>query len=307
MGSTHTQQLTAQLRARMRGAVEADYVLAPHTSYSLGGPADLALLPLDAQDLACGVSLLAAAGVPFEVLGGGSNVLVSDHGVRGAVVLTAAMTTLQVRDAAVQVGAGVPSHRVAEAARDAGLTGAEFLTCLPGSVGGACFMNARAYGGEVAGVLSGATTVTRAGALRQTRPVPGDFAYKRSPFQLSQEILARVELSLQPGRQDQITARMDRIAQARQAKHELDHPSCGCVFKNDRCIGSPSGQLIERCGLKGYGEGGAKISPHHANFVIAVGPTTAAEVRRVMEHMRATVAQQLGHALEFEVQFIGQW
>ncbi len=305
---TAPDELARALRAAgVVGRIERDYPLAPHTSYQLGGPAELALLPAEPEDLSRAVSCLARGGVPFVALGGGSNVLIADRGVRGVVILTAALRRLEVQGERLRAGAGVTSHEVAEAAQRAGLAGAEFLAWLPGSVGGACFMNARAYGGEVSQVLRSARVVERGGALRELALGEQDFGYKRSPFQASEALVAEAELVLRPDEPAAIQARMDRIGEERRAKHELDHPSCGCVFKNDRAIGVPSGALIERCGLKGYRLGDAQVSPFHANFVWNLGGASAREVRAVIEHVRATVLAQSGHRLELEVRLLGDW
>jgi UDP-N-acetylmuramate dehydrogenase len=299
--------LVRELAAAGVTALEHDLPLAPHTSYRIGGPAELALCPRDPGELARAVALLARHAVPFVALGGGSNVLVADRGVRGVVVLTAALRRIEVQGDSLWVGAGVSSHEVAQAAQRAALSGAEFLAWLPGSVGGACFMNARAYGGEVSQHLRAALLVTRDGSLHERALGEGDFGYKRSPFQDSGELVAEARFDLRPGERAAIQARMDFIGEERRAKHELDHPSCGCVFKNDRAIGIPSGALIERCGLKGFRIGDAQVSPHHANFVLNLGRASAREVRAVIEHVQRTVEAQTGHRLELEVQLLGDW
>lgn len=284
-----------------------DLPLAPYTSYRVGGPADHAVFPADVDQLVQVVRAARRSGLPWMVLGGGSNVLVSDRGVRGLVILTVRMTRLTVAGARIVAEAGASSHQVALAARDAGLSGVEFLTCLPGSIGGACVMNARAFGGEISQVLRRARVVTRGGQLRE-RQLRGDqFGYKRSPFQRSGGIVAEVTLQLSRGRRDRIAHRMADNEAHRRANHEMDFPSCGCVFKNDRRIGIPSGKLIDSCGLKGFTIGAAQVSPHHANFVINRGGATAADVRRVIEHVRDTVTRKTGHLLQLEVRVVGEW
>ena len=299
--------LARMLRARIRGAVELDLPLAPHTHYGAGGPADLALFPEDGGETALALELLREGGCPVTVLGGGTNVLVSDGGVRGAVVLTTALCALEVQGAEVIAGAGVQSNAVAEAARDAGLSGAEFLTCLPGTIGGACYMNARAHDGEISEVLTRAVTVTPSAKLRRRRLTPGEFAYKRSPIQGTGELIVEVTLALAPGDEPKIRRRMEQIEASRRQRHELDFPSCGCVFKNDRDIGVPSGVLIDRCGLKGFRQGDVQVSPYHGNFVFNTGQASAAQLRAVMDHLRTSVQEITGHTLEFEVQFLGDW
>jgi UDP-N-acetylmuramate dehydrogenase len=189
----------------------------------------------------------------------------------------------------------------------AGLAGAEFLAWLPGSVGGACFMNARAYGSEVSQVLRVARVVEADGGLRELALAPEAFSYKRSPFQGSGALIAEARLALRPDDRARIQERMDRIGKERREKHELDFPSCGCVFKNDRAIGIASGALIERCGLKGYRVGDAQVSPYHANFVFNLGAATASEVRAVIAHVERSVEDETGHRLELEVRLLGEW
>lgn len=303
-----SDELRARLRGELRGEVRADLPLAPLTTYRIGGPADLAVFPANAEDLARAVRLLAAAGVPWEVLGGGSNVLISDRGVRGVVVVTTSLDALTVEGTTLRAEAGAASHAVARAALAAGLAGAEFLTWLPGSIGGACLMNARAHGGEVSQVLREARCLRRGDGRAETLALaPDQFAYKRSPFARRGLILVEATLALAPGEPAAIGARMDAIEAARRANHELDHPSCGCVFKNDHRIGRSSGRLIDECGLKGYRVGDAQVSPHHANFVLNLGSATAADVRAVMEHVHATVRRTTGHDLEREVRLLGEW
>jgi UDP-N-acetylmuramate dehydrogenase len=303
-------ELTAlrdSLSRALRGRVLADYVLAPHTTYKIGGPADLALLPADTDDLAAAVRMLAEAGTAFCVLGGGANVLCSDRGVRGVVILTAALDGLRVDGARLVAGAGVPSHQVALAAQQAALAGAEFLAWLPGSLGGACFMNARAFGGEISQVLRVATLVDPDGRRHDLALSATDFTYKRSPFQSGRAIIAEATLALAPGDPTVIAERMRGIEEERHGKHELDFPSCGCVFKNDYRFGEPSGRLIERCGLKQLRIGDAEVSPYHANFVFNRGQARAADVRAVIEEVRRRVREQTGFELELEVQLLGDW
>ena len=299
--------LADALAACLRGRVVADHPLGPHTNYGTGGPAEVAVFPRDAEDLAAALRLINEAGATFCTLGGGANVLVSDAGVRGVVILTGEMTDLSVRGRELSAGAGLTSHAVAEAARDHELSGAEFLAWLPGSIGGACFMNARAYGGEISAVLRRAVVVTPGAEVRTLKLIPCDFSYKASPFQGTGDVICQAVFQLRPGEREAIALRMDEIGQSRASKHELDHPSCGCVFKNDRTIGVPSGQLIEQAGLKGYRVGGAQVSPHHANFVFNTGRASSAQLRTVMDHVRDTVLERTGHTLQFEVQFMGEW
>ena len=136
---------------------------------------------------------------------------------------------------------------------------------------------------------------------------PEQFAYKRSPFQERDVVIAEVTFTLVPGDPATLQRAMDRIEAQRRANHEMDFPSCGCVFKNDYDIGVSSGELIDRCGLKGYSVGDASVSPHHANFVINHGDAKATDVYRVIEHVQASVEASTGHRLDLEVRLVGEW
>jgi UDP-N-acetylmuramate dehydrogenase len=304
-----TTRLAQRLRAELRGEVRTDVPLAPLTTYRLGGPAALALTPLDVEDLARAVALLVEHEVPWEVLGGGSNVLVADRGFRGAVVLTSALDRLELGPGETLIaGAGVDSHQVALAALDAGLSGVEFLAWLPGSIGGACLMNARAYGGEISGVMRAARCVRRGdGGLEELALAPEHFSYKRSHFGERGLIVAEATFALTPGDVTASKEQIDFIEAARRKNHEMDHPSCGCVFKNDYSVGISSGKLIDACGLKGLRVGQAQVSAHHANFVVNLGDASAADVRAVIERVHEAVREETGHDLEREVQLLGDW
>jgi UDP-N-acetylmuramate dehydrogenase len=303
------KRLAERLRDELRGEVRTDVPLAPLTTYRLGGPAALALTPVDAEDLARAAALLVEHQLPWEVLGGGSNVLVADRGFSGTVVLTSALDRLELGQGETLIaGAGVDSHQVALAALDARLSGAEFLAWLPGSIGGACLMNARAYGGEISGVMCAARCVRRSdGGLEELALTPEQFSYKRSPFGARGLIVAEATFALTPGDPAASKEQIDAIEAARRANHEMDHPSCGCVFKNDYSVGISSGKLIDACGLKGLRVGQAQVSAHHANFVVNLGGATAADVREVIERVHRAVSEQTGYDLEREVQLLGDW
>jgi UDP-N-acetylmuramate dehydrogenase len=281
--------------------------LAPLTTYRVGGPADLTISPRTVEELQRTVRACREAGVLFHVLGRGSNVLIGDKGIRGAVLLLRALDWVRQDGETLVCGAGADCTGAAAVALWAGLTGLEFFHYLPGSVGGAAFMNARAFEQEVSQVWTHALLVTAEGELRETDLCPGDFRYKFSPLQASGELAAELTLKLAPGDREAIAARMAANEEKRRSNGELDFPSCGCVFKNDRRIGAPSGRLIDASGLKGFAMGGAQVSLSHANFVVNRGGATAAEIRAVIEHVRAEVQRRTGFLLELEVRFLGEF
>ncbi len=298
---------TNELRAVFQGRLETHYPLAPHTIYQIGGPADLALFPEDAASFATLLTKLVELGLPWFVFGGGSNVLVSDRGFRGAAVFTECLQGIAVHDTRLVVEAGVTSHRVAQSAQAHGLSGAEFLAWLPGSIGGACWMNARAYGSEISAIITAARVVTSEGILRKETLAKEQFAYKNSPFQKHGCMVAEATFELEHGDRKTIQEAMDRIGESRRLKREMDYPSCGCVFKNDYSIGVPAGRLIDSCGLKGWRVGNAQVAPFHGNFILNLGEATAEEVLAVIEHVRKTVLDKRGYYLELEVQLVGEW
>lgn len=300
-------ELVEGLRGLADVRVQQDLALAPLSTYRVGGPADWGVFPRTPEALAGVVRLLRAAGQPVQVLGRGSNVLIGDKGVRGVVVLLRDLEGVEVHGERLLVGAGADCTDVAAMALAASLTGVEFFHWLPGSVGGAAFMNARAFDQEMSQIWRSALVVTAAGELEERRYAPEDFAYKRSPLQETGELAALLELRLAPGAPEEIRARMDHNEQKRRDNGEMDHASCGCVFKNDRAFGAPSGLLVDRAGLKGYRVGDAQVSRHHANFVINLGGATAADVRAVIEHVQTTVEKETGHRLEHEVRFVGEF
>jgi UDP-N-acetylmuramate dehydrogenase len=300
-------ELVDSLRSVAAVRVERNLALAPLSTYRVGGAADWGVFPQSSEGLASVVRLLREAGQPLQVLGRGSNVLIGDKGVRGAVVVLRELDGIEVLGERLVVGAGADCTDVAAVALSAELTGVEFFHWLPGSVGGAAFMNARAFEQEVSQIWRAGWVVTPTGELVERRYEPGDFAYKRSPLQDTGDLAARVDLHLALGDPGEIRATMERNEQKRRDNREMDHPSCGCVFKNDRAFGAPSGLLVDQCGLKGYRQGDAQVSPHHANFVINLGHATAADLRAVIEHVQRTVEKETGHSMEHEVRFVGDF
>ena len=303
--SPRLQAVVALLRDVPDLRLEPDLPLARQTTYEVGGPADWGALPGSPEALARAVRILRDAEVPVHVLGRGSNVLISDEGLRGVVLLLRELDCLGVRGETLVTDAGVDCTDAAAKALEAGLTGLEFFHRLPGSVGGAAFMNARAFEQEMSQVWRAAQVVTPQGRLEARRYAPTDFSYKRSPLQETGELAARLELQLTRGDPARIRAQMESNEQKRQENGELAFPSCGCVFKNDYAFGAPSGRLIDGCGLKGFRIGQAQVSATHANFVVNLGGARAADIRAVIEHVRREVALRTGHHLACEVRFLG--
>jgi UDP-N-acetylmuramate dehydrogenase len=217
------------------------------------------------------------------------------------------MSAISIEGTTLVAGAGAECTRMAAEALQAGLTGLEFMHCLPGSAGGAAFMNARAFGQEISGVLDWARVVNRTGNLSRMEVDPSGFAYKHSPFMERGLTVAEVGLGLERGDGKAIEEQMAANETHRRSKGEMDYPCCGCVFKNPTDGDRSAGAIIDSCGLKGLREGGAWVSEKHANFVVHDGGAAPSEIRRLMDRVRATVAERTGRSLAYEVRFLGDW
>ncbi len=297
------------LARRLEEAVGGDRVvlglsLDRWCTYQVGGKAPLAVFPRTGEELAEVARILGDA--PFQVLGLGSNVLVSDEGLDEPVVITKDLSGMGLDvDGLVWSDAGASCTDLAALALDAGLSGLEFFHMLPGSVGGAAYMNARAFGQEVSQRLVRARLVTRQGDMLSLELSKDDFSYKQSPFMGHDWIIERLWWRLSPADPGEIQSRMAANEEHRRRNGELDHPSCGCVFKNPS--GRSAGRMIESCGLKGFRVGGAWVSEQHANFVVHDGKATARDIRAVAEEVRRVVRDRTQVDLEYEVRFLGRW
>ncbi len=289
------------------GEVRIDEPLADHTTFRVGGPADLFARPRSGADLTQLLKFAEREAVPWFVLGGGSNILVSDRGVRGLVIDTSAFLDHSLDGRDLTVGAGIPMSDASAIAADHGLGGLDFVYAMPGSVGGAVWMNARCYDGEIADVLASVDFVEPGGNLRTYLPRAEDFGYKRSPFMDRASIMTSITFHLKPGDPDVLWKKMRDHEADRAAKGHFAAPCAGSVFKNNRAFGAPSGVLIDRLGLRGLQIGGARVSDRHANIIVNTGDATASDIRAVIEHVQRRVESELGFTLEREVLYVGDW
>ncbi len=273
--------------------------LKEHTTFKIGGPCDIMVFPNSIDSLR---ELISEAD-RYMILGNGSNVLFSDNGYRGAIfVLGSDMSEIVVDGEYITASAGASLVRVCKSALDSSLTGIEFAYGIPGTVGGAVFMNAGAYGGEMKDVITEVTCITHSGEIRTYTGDSLDFGYRSSRFTGSDEIIVSAKFRLSTGDKDAIRARMDELIARRKSRQPLEYPSAGSTFK--RPEGTYAGLVIEESGLKGYQIGGAKVSDKHANFVINTSNATAADVMNLISHIRKTVVEKTGHSLECEVKLI---
>ena len=301
----HLQDLTWRLRSIVGDDnVALDEPMSKHTSFRIGGPADLFVTPDDIDELRDVVAACRAAGVPHFVLGCGSDLLVADEGYRGVIVsCTKGLVNVAIDGETMACQAGVPLREASEMACELGLSGLEFACGIPGSVGGACFMNAGAYGGCVADVLESVRCLMPDGT-QQSLPVEElALGYRASRVRDEGLVVLSATFRLHESDQDDIRARMDDFTQRRRKKQPLELPSAGSTFK--RPEGHFAGKLISDAGLKGYAHGGASVSTKHAGFVVNNGGATAADVHAVIRHVQDEVERQFGVRLEPELRFLG--
>lgn len=276
-------------------------VLSACTSFKIGGKADLLVLPETEDMLAKVVSACNTANVRTLILGKGSNLLVSDEGFRGVVISTSKLDDIKLIDeTTVFCQSGATLSRLCRFALDNSLTGLEFAYGIPGSAGGAAYMNAGAYGGEMKDVLCRCDHICKDGSTGFYEGSDLDLSYRHSVYSKSDKTVTALYLKLKKGDKTVIKAKMDELMGKRRDKQPLEYPSAGSTFK--RPEGYFAGALIEQCGLKGYTVGGAQVSEKHAGFVVNIGGATAADVLGVIEHCKKTVFENTGVILEPEVE-----
>lgn len=281
-------------------------MLSAHSSFRIGGPADVLLTTADTERISGVYRAAKEANIPVLLLGRGTNILFADEGYRGIVISTAALQSISVAGCLLTAGAGVSVNQCALTARNNSLDGMTFMYGIPGSIGGAVYMNAGAYGGECADILSESTHLDlETGAIGVLRHDEHDFSYRHSVYMNGGLVVLSASFLLSPGNADEIKAKMDDILGRRIDKQPLEYPSAGSVFK--RPEGYFAGKLIEDSGLKGYTVGGAQVSEKHAGFIINRGGATAADVLTLIEHIRNTVFHNFGVTLETEIIRMGAY
>lgn len=292
-------------------AVGRDQVLAGepmknHTTFRIGGPADYFVRPRTPGEVQAAVRVLKETDTPYFVLGNGSNLLVGDGGYRGAVIqLFKNFGEIRTEGTRITAQAGALLARVSREAQKNGLSGLEFASGIPGTAGGAVFMNAGAYGGEMAQVLISATVLTEELEIRTVSAAELELGYRHSSVEENGWLILSAELALAPGDPEQILARMEELKSQRVAKQPLEYPSAGSTFK--RPEGYFAGKLIMDAGLRGFSVGGAQVSEKHCGFVVNTGDATAADVRTLMDEVSERVYEKFGVRLEPEVRMLGEF
>lgn len=279
--------------------------MAKHTSFRIGGPADLLAQPADEAELAALLQVASEHAVPVTLIGNGSNLLVRDKGIRGLVIkLGNLFSGVEVCGNTMTFGCGVSLAMASKKAASLSLSGLEFAVGIPGTIGGAVYMNAGAYDGEMAKVVIKVRVMDEQGKTSELAASELDFAYRHTALQNSGRIVTSVTVSLVPGDADAIAAKMADFSQRRISKQPLELPSAGSMFK--RPPGYFAGTLIDQTGLKGYTVGGAQVSTKHAGFVVNIGGATASDVLQLISDVQSKVFAAHGVHLEPEVLVLGE-
>lgn len=294
------------------GKVLFDELMSKHTTFQIGGPADVFCMPESQMELVMLLRYALETGTPYMILGKGSNLLVSDKGVRGMVISTDRFVKISRDENFVSAFCGATLKDVSEFAAEIGLSGLEFAHGIPGSVGGAVFMNAGAYGGEIKDVLYCSKCleprIDKLDGIRSIMHIKAedhDFVYRGSSLQSRGLIHLSSVFKLTPDDPDAIKARIADLEKQRWDKQPMEMPSAGSIFK--RPEGHFTGKLVDDCGLRGYRIGDAAVSDKHCGFIVNLGQATAADVQALIAHVQTTVYNKFGVLLETEVRIVGEW
>lgn len=280
-------------------------LMSNHTSFNIGGPVDIMALPESSVQLGEILRCCNSSEVPFMVMGNGTNLLVSDKGIRGCVIkIYDNMNKCTINDNIMEVEAGMLISKASKFALQSSLSGLEFAEGIPGTIGGAVTMNAGAYIGEMSMVVSETEFMDTKGNIVTISGEEHCFSYRNSIIQKSKGIVLKTKLKLNSGELSQIKELMDDFNFKRRDKQPLEWPSAGSVFKRPK--GHFVGKLIDDCGLRGYSIGGAQVSDKHSGFIINKGNATCEDVLRLIKHIQKTVNERFSVQLEPELRIIGE-
>lgn len=286
--------------------VHTDEPMSRHTTFRIGGNADYFVKPGNADEVAAVIAVCREYNIPYFILGNGSNLLVSDDGYRGMIInIMDNMDSVTVDGRIITAQAGAMLVRVSVMARDNALTGLEFASGIPGTIGGAVYMNAGAYGGEMKNVVKTVRAIDEYGRIYELDSEKMDFSYRHSIVEERKLIVLEVTLELEHGSREAINDRMKELAEARRSKQPLEYPSAGSTFK--RPEGYFAGKLIMDAGLRGYSVGGAQVAEKHCGFVINKGGATASDVVELIRDVQHDVDDKFGVTLEPEVKMLGEF
>ena len=290
--------------------IKKDEPLSYYSYTRTGGPADILIFPESIDEIVAIIKWInqspeyQAGDLPLTILGNASNLIVKDGGIRGITIITTGIKTICHEENRITAGAGAAIIDVSQAALDHSLTGLEFACGIPGSTGGAVYMNAGAYGGEVQHCVESVQVLTRHGQLKTYSNAEMNFSYRHSYLMEEDDIVVSVTFKLESGDYATIREKMDELTYLRESKQPLEYPSCGSVFK--RPEGHFTGKLIQEAGLQGLVHGGAQVSEKHAGFIINIGNATASDYQELIQHIQEEVYRIYKVKLEREVRIIGE-
>ncbi|MCK5200165.1 MAG: UDP-N-acetylmuramate dehydrogenase [Spirochaetales bacterium] len=296
-------------KINITGKILRDVSMNLHTTFETGGSADYFALPSSVEDLVKLLNFAKKYSVPVFILGGGANILVSDSGIRGLVVDMRNLSELRFEDTLCTAGAGCSISELADTAAGKNLGGLDFIYGMPGSVGGAVWMNARCYDVSISDILIKVDYLDEKLERRSlgADEISNSFAYKDSPFQHSSSVILSATFRLAKGDQKEIRKKMDQHKEDRESKGHYRYPCAGSVFKNNRAFGKPTGVIIDSLGLKGYSRGGAQIADFHGNIIVNTGNARSKDIKSIVDYTRELTQRELGLKLETEIQFVGDW
>ena len=284
--------------------VKINALMKEHINFEVGGPADILLIPSKVEQIIESIKICKENNLPYFVMGNGSNLLVKDGGIRGVVIKLTGLTNLEVNEEEIKADCGVMLKELSDKALENSLTGLEFACGIPGSVGGAVFMNAGAYNGEIKNVIKEAEVITSSGEIITLSKDELELGYRTSKVMKDNSIVINATFKLEKGNKEEIKETIDDLTQKREEKQPLEYPSAGSTFK--RPEGYFAGKLIQDSGLKGYSIGGAAVSSKHSGFVINKGNATAKDILDLIAYIQEKVKKQFGVELHTEVRIIGE-
>ncbi|AEJ18823.1 UDP-N-acetylenolpyruvoylglucosamine reductase [Gracilinema caldarium DSM 7334] len=294
----------------LQGALRFDEPMSLHTTFKVGGPADIWVRPEGPsfpRYAACLLRTARTEGVPVFILGGGANLVVSDQGIRGIVLDTTGWSGWQIDESSVLLYAGTTVDKAVEVCADHEREALAFLAGMPGSIGGAIWMNARCYNLSISDVLMETWILNEQFEQVWVPFRPEDFEYKISPFQHRQVLILGGRFKTRPGDRSALVAEMQKYRQDRETKGHYTLPSAGSAFKNNHAFGKPTGKIIDELGLRGLSLGGAKVADWHGNIIVNTGTATAQDIYLLTEILKKRVKEALGYDLECEILFVGDW
>ncbi|MEW9050380.1 MAG: UDP-N-acetylmuramate dehydrogenase [Neobacillus sp.] len=300
------EHLITQLQEMNIGTVKRNEPLARHTTMKIGGPADLLVEPSSIENLTKVMELINKQSLPWVAIGRGSNLLVSDKGIEGVVIkLGQGLDTLTIAGTEITVGAGHSLVSLSTMISKKGLSGLEFASGIPGSVGGAVYMNAGAHGSDISRILTEAHILFEDGTMEWLSNEAMEFSYRTSVLQKKRPgVVLEAKFKLTEGDRSNIVAQMQKNKDYRKETQPWNSPCAGSIFRNP--LPHFAGRLVEDAGLKGYSIGGAKISEMHGNFIVNANNATAQDVLDLIEHVKVTIDQLYGVKMETEVEIIGK-